>query len=295
MSTSSDCGCTGPAGPAGPQGIQGLQGSPGAQGLQGQPGQTGAQGPIGATGPQGIQGLNGAAGLNGQNGNDGLPGVAGPQGPAGAQGQAGPQGLQGQPGQNGQNGAVGPIGPQGVPGPQGIQGIPGSCVECTSASSAEFAEVYSTMDQSLSPSLAMNQPGQTVLLENTIFATSNIDVSQAAVSGKITINLAGWYDVATGICGALNPIASPLPCWTLSLFKNGVLIPGSTFANQTISPEQKSNEIVADVFVHFAKGDVITLANTSTAALTVAAPSLGTNAAPSSAYLKIVLLLADAV
>ena len=47
---------------------------------------------------------------------------------------------------------------------------------------------------------------------------------------------------------------------------------------QTISPEQKSNEIVADVFVHFYKGDVILeLANTSSAMVNMAAPVLGTH------------------
>jgi len=77
------------------------------------------------------------------------------------------------------------------------------------------------------------------------------------------------------------------------LFKNGVYVPGSTFANQTISPEQKSNEIVADVFVHFDKGDVLELANTSSAIVNMAAPVLGTNAPASSAYMKLILLKAD--
>jgi hypothetical protein len=123
-------------------------------------------------------------------------------------------------------------------GPQGIQGVPGTCVECENDCDCdpEFAEVYSNLPQLLSASPGPNLAGQVVTLENTIFATPNIDVSQAAVNGKITINKAGWYDVATGICGALNPIPSPLPVWTLSLFKNGVYVPGSTFANMTISP-----------------------------------------------------------
>lgn len=149
------------------------------------------------------------------------------------------------------------------------------------------------MNQLLAASPGSNLAGQTCLLENTIVSTSKIDVSQAGVNGKVIINRAGWYDVATGICGALNPISSPLPCWTLSLFKNGFLVSGSTFANQTISPEQKSNEIVADVFVHFNAGDTLELANTSTSAIQLSAPTLGTNAPTSSAYMKIVLLQAD--
>jgi hypothetical protein len=136
-------------------------------------------------------------------------------------------------------------------------------------------------------------PGGIMLLEKPIFATSNIDVSQAGVSGKITVNLAGWYDISSGICGFLSVLPTPLPVWTLSLFLNGVLIPGSTFSNQTISPEQQSNEVVADVFVHCNKGDVLQLANTSTNVLNVNAPILGSNAQASSGYLKIVLLKAD--
>ena len=61
----------------------------------------------------------------------------------------------------------------------------------------------------------------------------------------------------------------------------------------TLSPEQQSNEVVADVFVHCAVGDVLTLANTSTAQVSLTAPALGTNAQVNSAYLKITLLKAD--
>lgn len=289
MSDNQGCGgcCPGPMGPQGPQGLQGLQGLHGDQGAQGQPGQNGPQGSIGLDGEQGTPGLQGIPGIDGKDGKDGI------QGSKGDQGKQGLQGLQGQPGQSGQNGKDGQVGPQGIQGLQGIQGVPGDCVECPCNCDAEFAEVYSTQQQNLSPSLGLNLPGQTVVLEHTIFATPNIDVTQASVNGKITVKKAGWYDVATGICGALNPIASPLPCWTLSLFKNGAYVPGSTFANQTISPEQKANEVVADVFVHFNVGDVLELANTSTALVTMSAPTLGTSSPASSAYLKMILLKAD--
>lgn len=158
---------------------------------------------------------------------------------------------------------------------------------------AEFAEVYSGVGQTLTASPGSNMPGQFALMEQTVFATANIDVSLAASQGKVIINKAGWYDVATGICASLNPIASPLPVWSLSLFKNGAIVPGSTFANMTLSPEQKANEIVADVFVHCNVGDVIQLANTSTAPIELTAPTLGTNAATNSAYMKLILLQAD--
>lgn len=159
----------------------------------------------------------------------------------------------------------------------------------------EFAEVFSNTNQLLTGSPGANLAGQTVLLEQTIYTTSNIDVSQAASAGKVKILKSGWYDVFTGICAALNPISSPLPVWSLSLFVNNVLVPGSTFANMTLSPEQKANEIIADVFVHLNAGDVLTLANTSQASIQLSAPglSLGSYAQANSAYMKIILLKAD--
>lgn len=277
-----DC-CPGPMGNQGPQGQQGLQGVPGQAGAQGQAGQNGAigpQGPVGSQGPMGV---------------DGPVGPVGPSGPVGVQGVPGQNGLQGQPGQPGQNGAQGPLGPQGAQGLQGIQGVPGDCVQCEAeAAVAEFAEAYSQLPQDLAPSLGLNQPGGVVLLEKLIVATANIDASLVGTQGKFKILLAGWYDIAAGMTGTLNPIPAPLPVWTLSLFLNGSIVPGSTFSNIPLSPAQGSNEITADTYVYCNVGDVLTLANTSVADVFLSAPSLGTNAQTNSAYLKIQLLRAGA-
>lgn len=261
-----ECVCC--AGPAGPQGIPGVQGPQGNS-------------IVGPRGLNGLPGKDGKDGLDGRPGRDGIDGIAGKDGINGLPGEMGPQG----------DSIIGPMGPQG---PKGDKGDKGDCVACPChCNEPEFAEVFSTLAQDLTASPGPNLPGQVVKLENTIFATSNIDVSQAALNGKITVNKAGWYDVYTGMCGALNPIASPLPVWTLSLFKNGIIVPGSTFANMTLSPEQKSNEVVADVFVHCAVGDVLELANTSNALINLTAPVVGTNAQTNSAYVKIILLKAD--
>jgi len=205
------------------------------------------------------------------------------------QGEQGPQGIQGPRGQDGLQG------PQGTQGPQGV---PGSCVNCFDDGAkhhhkVEFAEVFSSSNQSLSASPGSNLAGQVAIFENTIVASPGIDASFAAVNGKVFINVAGWYDVATGICGALNPLASPLPVWTLSLFKNGIIVAGSTFACMTLSPEQKSNEVTADVFVHLNAGEYLELANTSTAQISLTSPALGSNAVANSCYMKITLLKAD--
>lgn len=270
--------CPGPVGPMGPQGNQGLQGVSGHDGLQGQAGQQGLQGVPGAKGEKGDEGSQGVQGMQGIRGESGLQGVPGPQGQAGL---------------NGNVGAQGPAGLQGVPGQQGIQGIPGDCVECPCSCDVEFAEVYSQVSQQLKASLGTGLAGGLVLFESTIYSTSNIDVSLAASAGTIKVMKAGWYDIAAGMTGTLNPIPAPLPVWTLSLFLNGVIVPGSTFSNVPISPAQASNEITADTLIHFNVGDVISLANTSVADVFLSAPSLGTYAQTNSAYLKIMLLKAD--
>ncbi len=282
--------CPGPVGPQGPQGPQGLQGVPGTQGAQGQPGQNGSQGLPGLQGPQGVEGPMGPSGVDGA---PGTPGSTGAQGPQGLQGVPGQPGLQGQPGQSGQNGAQGPMGPQGPQGEQGIQGVPGNCVECPcSCEEPQFAEAYSQVNQDLKFSPGPNLAGGIVLLENTIVATSAIDASQAAVTGSFTVNIAGWYDITAAMTGTLNPIPAPLPVWTLSLFLNGNIVPGSTFSNVPLSPAQASNEISADIYVYLNVGDTIWLANTSTADVFLSAPTLGTNAQTNSAYVKVQLLRA---
>jgi len=319
MDNEHDCGCNkccpgergpvGMQGPQGPQGVEGHQGVPGLNGINGVDGSVGAVGPAGsagpqgATGPQGTTGPQGPAGLNGANGNDGavgpagLQGAVGPQGPAGPQGQAGvqgpigPQGVHGVAGPVGQTGSQGPMGPVGPMGMQGEIGPKGDCIECPcNCEAGEFAEAYSILPQQLAASPGPNLAGDVVLLENTIVASPNLDLSLAATQGKFIVNVAGWYDVAAGMTGTLNPIPAPLPVWTLSLFLNGVIVPGSTFSNVPLSPAQASNEITADTFVYCNVGDELTLANTSSAAVFLSAPILGTNAQTNSAYMKIILL-----
>jgi len=225
-------------------------------------------------------------GVQGQQGNQGIQGLTGPQGPAGAKGDTGamgPQGIQGIQGE------------MGIPGPQGI---PGSCVNCKDDGNGgeckcpkpEYCEVYSLVAQNLAASPGPNLAGQSVLFEGSIIATANLDISQASVSGEIKINRKGWYDVVVGVCGSLTPLPTPLPVWTFSLFRNGILLPASTFSNMTLSPEQKANEIAADTYAYFSVGDTLKLANTSTNSIAVSSLTLGSNAQPVSAYLKLVLL-----
>lgn len=206
----------------------------------------------------------------------------------------GAQGIQGPVGLQGPMGPMGPVGPQGV---SGQQGIPGQNCKCEphhhKCCEPEFAEVFSEINQNIPASPGTNLAGGTVLFEKSIFSTSNIDISMVASNGQIKINKSGWYDVSFGVCAALNPIPSPLPVWTFSIFKNSVLVDGSTFACMTISPEQKVNVINYDVYVHFTAGDIFTLSSTSTSTLLLTSPALGSVTTVDSAYLKVVLLKAD--
>ncbi len=220
----------------------------------------------------------------------------GDRGPQGLTGEQGLQGIQGVTGLTGAQGIQGLQGIQGQKGDQGIQGPKGDCVECDrhcKSGLSDFAEVYSSVSQTLSASPGVNLAGTSVVWENTIYTTANIDVSSAAVNGKVTVKMAGWYELGYGAAAFLNPVPSPLPVWSVSIFKNGSYVPGSTICALPISPEQQATEIVADLLVHLDAGDNVVLANTSTATLFLNAPTLGTNAAANSSFLVVKLLKAD--
>lgn len=235
--------------PTGPQGPQGIQGVPGIQGPVGPAGAQGIQGPQGEMGPMGLQGLPGDC-VN-------CPGEMGPAGPQGIPGPAGP---------------VGPQGPQGPIGPQLAN---------------EYAMMVSNVEQTLGASPGANLAGGVVLFDQVLIGTLGIDSSNANITGDIVVNVAGVYSISMGVCGSLNPIQSPLPVWTTSLFRNGVIVQGSSLANMTLSPEDKADEIVVDLLVSLAAGDILKIANTSTAAIVITAPTLGTNAQTNSAFLKL--------
>ncbi len=250
----------------------------------------GDRGPQGVPGLQGLQGPQGVAGVAGQQG------VQGVKGDKGDQGEKGDTGVQGIAGVNGVDGAVGPMGPQGVPGEQGLQGVPGDCVECPchcKPGLTEFAEVGSNDAQLLSPSLGLNLAGGVAKLEATIYNTPGIDVSMAAVTGEVKALVAGWYELTYGVGAFLNPLPAPLPAWSISIFRNGVYAVGSTACALPISPEQQATEVVSALLIHLDANDVVVIANTSTAPLYLASPTLGTNSSPNSAFIVMKLLKAD--
>lgn len=265
--------CPGPVGPQGIQGPWGPQGMPGSQGPRG---------------PQGAQGLLGPAGPAGQTGATGPQGAVGPHGETGSQGVPGPQGVEGA------TGAEGPMGPMGPRGEQGLQGPKGDCVECDSIGALfEFMEVYSVVSQVLDASPGANLSGGVVLFDQIHVSTAAFDLSNISTLGEIKVLKGGWYRINKCVSGALNPLASPLKVWTLSVFVNGLILPPSTFGNMTISPEQQVNQTTSIVINHFNVGDIITLGNTSTAPLFINQITAGSNAIPVVADLNMSLLKPD--
>jgi hypothetical protein len=199
------------------------------------------------------------------------------------QGTQGPQGVQG------------PVGPAGIQGPQGVQGpqgIDGSCISCGGVTppvviANEYAQIYSLLSQTLSASTGSHRPGQAITFENTVVSTSNIDTSASSSTGLITINKLGWYNISQSVCGTLTNLSSPLSNWGFALFQNGVIVPGTTFAAMTLSPDQISNTLTANFLIHAMAGDTISLNNITSLPLTLAHTFNGLNTDPVSASLQI--------
>lgn len=241
------------------------------------PGAMGQTGPMGPAGPQGVTGHEGPRGPQGQ---AGLPGP---------RGEAGPQGLQGLEGANGAQGEMGPVGPHGEQGPQGPKG---DCVECDT-DAPEFMEVYSKTTQLLAASPGIDLPGSAVLFENLLFSTAGYDVTNAGITGEITIKVAGWHRLTASVNGALTPLDIPLKVWSMALFVNGLVLPASCFADMTISPGQQANQTTSTVLYHFSAGDVIKLCNTCTEPLHLNSFGLGSNVITNSASINAGIIKAD--
>jgi len=146
--------------------------------------------------------------------------------------------------------------------------------EVQSDNKPQFAQICTGLKQTLAASPGASMPGQAVLFENIIVASTHIDVSLAASTGQVKINKAGWYDVNAAL--SLDAPANI----AMALFKNGVYIPNSTFAN---------------LCVHFDVGDMLTMCNASSSPVVIVLPP-SVNASPAtSAFLKIFMLREDEV
>lgn len=185
------------------------------------------------------------------------------QGPQGVPGLMGPQGLQGVPGAQGIPGQTGMQGPQGLQGPPGVcspeqcQGQGGDCKCCES-----YANVWAQPPQILGPN---GSATDSVLFQfqNAVVA-ADFDFSMMAIDGSIKFLKAGVYSVSYGAEAKVSqPIPLPVPSFSFGLWKQGVLIPGSTISGYTQAPGDDTIQVNGQVMVAFAAGDVLKLRNAS--------------------------------
>jgi hypothetical protein len=189
-----------------------------------------------------------------------------PQGAAGNQGSAGNQGVVGLQGPVGINGSQGP---QGVIGLQGPAGVEGPCCESPLITKS-VANVFSVLDKAL-------LPGDPVTFEqiNSIEA-ADYDTSMMAINGEITFFKTAIYSIAWNVEGQLAPpFPTPVPVWSLSLYLDGVPIPGSCFSAFTLFPEELTKSPAGCVMIAVQAGQVLTLRSTSTLPINIISSTPG--------------------
>lgn len=197
--------------------------------------------------------------------------MQGAQGPAGLQG---PQGIQGVPGSQGIQG------PTGAQGPQGMQGIPGK--DANSSSKSYYASVYSLQPQTVQTNAALK-------LELVNYSSaSGIDLSNAASTGEMKVLNHGAYFVEWAFDGILQaPFPSPVPAWSLGIYRNGSLLPGSVSGSFSISPDDICTHCSGNMIIELQANDIIKLVNTSTLPLNAVATMVGSSVPVAAARVNI--------
>lgn len=189
--------------------------------------------------------------------------------PPGIQGIVGPQGIQG------------PQGLTGSQGPQGLTGPQGPC--CSTVGVPSVIGLYSLVDQSL-------LLGDAVLFENVGMVTpGDFDFSLASTTGEIIFLKSGVYSVTWRADGLLTPpFPSPVIEWSLTLYLDGVAVPGSSYSGFSLFPAEFSTNTAATTLIAVTAGQVLTLKNTTTLPVSLIASSLGSIVISNSASLTII-------
>lgn len=172
----------------------------------------------------------------------------GPQGPQGIQGQEGPQGLQG-PG--------GSQGPQGVAGPQGLQGIQGvPGMDCDNGCcDRSYLDVHSHVSQIIASSGAS-------MFESVGLDSGDFNLANANITGEIQALKHGIYTISWSANALLNPpYPFPVPAWGFALYLNGVILPGSTSASCSITPDEIVTNSSGLMLLELNVNDLIKLVN----------------------------------
>lgn len=184
------------------------------------------------------------------------------QGPQGVPGLQGEQGIQGVPG------AQGIMGPQGVQGVQGLQGPAGicDCDDCPDGGNCKccesYANVWAQPPQILGPFGAVND---TVLFQNqNAVVIADFDLTMMAINGDVKFLKSGVYRIAYGAEAKVSqPIPLPVPSFSFGLWKNGVIVNGSTISGYTQAPGDDTIQVNGEVIISVAAGDILRLRNAS--------------------------------
>ncbi len=181
------------------------------------------------------------------------------QGPQGNEGPQGPQGVQGVPGSQGVMGSQGIQGPQGLQGEKGDPGKDCDCHEVMCRCDTALCNVWSEQDQIVGAWTAAND---FIKFEGSNFASAEFDLTNAALLGEVRFLQKGRYVINYAVEGTLNPpFPAPVPSWCLGLFRNGVLIAGSTFGAFNQSPDDGFVSTSGTTVFEMDVGDVLKLRN----------------------------------
>jgi len=179
------------------------------------------------------------------------------QGPQGVPGLQGEQGIQGVPGSQGIMGAQGIQGIQGLQGPAGKDCSSEMCKCCES-----YANVWAQPPQILGPNGSANDA--VIFQFQNAFVAADFDLSQMAIDGSIKFLKSGDYRIAYGAEAKVSqPIPLPVPSFSFGLWKNNVLIPGSTISGYTQAPGDDTIQVNGEVMISVMANDVVKLRNAS--------------------------------
>ena len=208
----------------------------------------------GVTGATGITGATGATGITGATGATGITGVTGATGPTGSTGVTGITGATGVTGTTGITGATGVTGVTGVTGATGITGATGE----TGSGISTYGYVYN-----------LATLGAATILGGSNVPFSNngplLGITHAAGSTDIAIPTSGRYKITYNMFITAGVGAA------IAIAVNGTIRPATN-----ILALIATGEISGTVILTLTAGDVLTLRNNSSVALTlVLTPAVG--------------------
>jgi hypothetical protein len=208
---------------------------------------------FGPQGPMGPMGLQGSQGIQGSVGPEGAVGPAGSQGPKGDKGDLGSKGDQG---------------PQGIAGPQGVQGLQGlpgkDCIpdENKSYCCESYCNIWAQPPQILG---AFGAANDSVLFQfqNAVTA-ADFDLTMMSSTGEVKFLKSGVYRINYGAEAKVSaPIPVPVPSFSFGLWKNNVIVPGSTISGFTQAGADDTLQVTGEVMLVIAAGDIFKLRNAS--------------------------------